>query len=357
MEAGRPLDAGRPTVKTVAERAGVSTASVSRVLNGFSARPETRRRVEQAVAELAYSPDAAARSLKLGSSGQVACALADIGNPVYVEMITAIEEVVSRAGLRLVIHSTHSDAEAEEKIVRGLGRGYADGLIISPLRPTDRLVALLAASQQPVVAVGNISPRADVDTVRVDSRAAVGIAMTHLYASGARRIVMVNGPQDTSPGRIRGRAFADELRRRHHLAESTITARIQHAPDFTRAGGLIAINELISHQHRDRGRIDAVLCANDTLATGVLRGLHAAGISVPGDVLVASIDDTELCELTTPRLTSVSLRAAERGAIAADLLLDRLGDPELPARARRRSVRPELVVRESSHREAKEPIE
>lgn len=339
------MEQGRPTVKTVAERAGVSTASVSRVLNGLPTRPETIRRVEAAVAELSYAPTAAARSLKLGSSGQVACAFSDIGNPVYVEMITAIEQVVSEAGLRLVIHSTHADSDLEERIVRGLAMGYADGLIISPLRPTGRLVSILSACTHPVVAIGNLSSRADVDAVRVDSRQAVGMVLDHLTESGARRIGFVNGPRDTSPGQIRAKAFRD-----HQVAqgcsESEIDSRMVSGTEFTRAAGLVATEELLT-----RGRFDAVFCATDTLAGGALRVLTEAGFSVPQDILVASIDDTELAQLTTPRLTSASLRAAERGAIAARLLLDRLsGAADGPAR--RRILRPELAIRESSRRES-----
>lgn len=335
----------RPTVKTVAERAGVSTASVSRVLNGLPARPETVRRVEAAVAELSYAPTAAARSLKLGSSGQVACAFSDIGNPVYVEMITAIEQVVSEAGLRLVIHSTHADSELEERIVRGLAMGYADGLIISPLRPTGRLVSLLSGSTHPVVAIGNLSSRADVDAVRVDSRAAVTLVLDHLVAAGASRIGFVNGPADTSPGQIRAKAFRDH-QRRQGIDAAELETRMVNGTDFTRTAGLAATEELLG-----RGRFDAVFCATDTLAGGALRVLAESGLSVPGDVLVASIDNTELAELTTPRLTSASLRAAERGAIAARLLLERLsGAADGPAR--RRSVRPELTIRESSRTES-----
>ncbi|NNG20456.1 LacI family DNA-binding transcriptional regulator [Naumannella sp. ID2617S] len=326
-------------MKTVAERAGVSIASVSRVLNGLSARPETVARVEAAVAELRYAPAAAARSLKLGSSGQIACAFADIGNPVYVAMIDAIEREVAGAGLRLVIHSTHSDAEVEEQVVRGLAMGYADGLVISPLRPTDRLVSLLSASTAPVVVIGNISARADVDTVRVDSRLAVRTAISHLAELGRRRIGFLNGPADTSPGRIRLDAFRNA--RRGAESAKTIDRRFVNAEEFDHDSGLAAARSLLATEE-----LDALLCATDTLAIGAARAISEAGLRIPDDIALASIDDTPLARMCTPQLTSVSLRAAERGAIAAQLLLARLRDPAMPSR--KRSLRPELMVREST---------
>ncbi|GAB3709040.1 LacI family DNA-binding transcriptional regulator [Mariniluteicoccus flavus] len=333
-------DSNRVTVKTVAERAGVSIASVSRVLNGLSARPDTVARVEAAVAELRYTPVAAARSLKLGSSGQIACAFADIGNPVYVAMIRAIEREVARAGLRLVIHATHSDPLAEEQVVRGLAMGYADGLVISPLRPTDRLVSLLSASTSPVVVIGNIAAKADVDTVRVDSRQAVRLAVAHLADLGRRRIGFVNGPVDTTPGRIRREAF-----RAARLAAGDVPEEVDRlivtGPEFDDDSGFAATRELLA-----RADVDALLCATDTLAVGAARALREAGLSVPDDVALASIDDTPLARLCTPQLTSVSLKAEERGAIAATMLLARLAEPTMPTR--RRSLRPELVVREST---------
>lgn len=333
-------DGSRVTVKTVAERAGVSTASVSRVLNGLSARPGTVAAVERAVAELEYAPAAAARSLKLGSSGQIAVAVPDIGNPVYVAMLTAIERVAAEAGLRLVIHATHSDAELEETIVRGLAMGYADGLVICPLRPTDRLISLIAATKQPVVVIGNIAARAEVDTVRVDSRQAVRMAVEHLEEGGCQRIAFVNGPVDTSPGRIRFGAF--EKARRGSLGDAAEASQlIVHADEFDLENGYRAARELLTTTE-----FDGLLCATDTLALGALRALREAGRSVPTDVAVASIDDTPLTRVAFPQLTSVSLKASDRGSIAARLMLERLAEPGRPSK--RRSVRPELRVREST---------
>ncbi len=123
-----------PTITTIAERAGVSIASVSRVLNGLPTREETVRRVLAAADELGYVPNAVARSLKSRRTLQVAFAMADIGNPVYVAMIRQIQPVLKAAGYRLVLHSTDADVAEEIDVLRSLGERYADGMIMSPLR-------------------------------------------------------------------------------------------------------------------------------------------------------------------------------------------------------------------------------
>ena len=126
----------RPTVVEVARRAGVSIASVSRVLNGIPARPETEERVRTAVAELGYVPDATGRSLKLGRTLQIAFAVDALDNPVYAEMMRGVEAGLSGSGARLLVSSTGHEVADLLAVVESLSRGYADGLIISPLRRT-----------------------------------------------------------------------------------------------------------------------------------------------------------------------------------------------------------------------------
>ena len=129
----------RVTLTQVAQRAGVSLASASRALNGESASARTIERVAQAAKDLAYVPDARAQSLKLGTTRQLSFAVADVGNHVYVEMLRAVEDAVREDGYRVLISSTGSAIAAEIELLQSLQRGYADGLIISPLRIDDEL--------------------------------------------------------------------------------------------------------------------------------------------------------------------------------------------------------------------------
>ena len=326
----------RPTIAAVARAAGVSVASVSRVLNGLPATEEMVERVQRAVQELGYVPDSRARSLKVGRTFQLTLAVADVGNPVYVTMMRAVEEVVSAAGYRLVVTATGPDVVDEVALVRGMARGYADGLVISPLRVDEDLIKSIRECEVPVVVAGNVPAKAGVDTIRANSPKGILLAVEHLTAKGRTRIAFVNGPADTVPGTARAKGFADAMK------EFTLTSAGEiEAADFTFAAGREAGKKLFTK----RGP-DAVVCANDLLAVGVMHELAAYGLDVPNDVAVVGMDDSELAEQSFPPLTSVNLGSAERGRRAAELLLARIEDSTRTPR--RIVVQPSLSVRRST---------
>ena len=369
----------RPTIAGVARAAGVSVASVSRVLNGLPATEEMVERVQRAVSELGYVPDARARSLKVGRTFQLTLAVADVGNPVYVTMMRAVEEVVAAAGYRLVVTTTGPDVVDEVALVRGMARGYADGLLISPLRVDEDLVKSIRECEVPVVVAGNVPAKAGVDTVRANSPKGMLLAVDHLASCGRTRIAFLNGPADTVPGAARAKGFTEALKA-HNLEPVAAT----EADDFTFAAGrtaalnLLAAGGLASSQshrlsetgpaattHQARGGarqaaapapstsesdvgagFDAVICANDLLAVGLMHELAAAGLRVPDDVAVVGMDDSELAEQSFPPLTSVNLGSAERGRRAAELLLARIEDNDRTPR--RIVVQPSLSIRRST---------
>lgn len=331
---GRP----RPTVVTVAGRAGVSIASVSRVINGLPASPDMERRVREATRALGYVPDARGRSLKAGRTMQLGFAVGDIANPVYVEMMRSIDELTTGAGFRLVLHSTGSDPVIEIDLVRGLRRNYVDGLILSPLRITPELLRSLRAAAVPVVIIGSLAEGEPLDAVRADSKRGAALAVAHLASTGRRSIGLLNGDQGTVPGAARQEGYRAGIE----------AAGMRYDPDlvavggaFTYAGGHAAAMQLFA-----RARPDAIFCASDLIAVGAMRALADRGLSIPRDVAVVGMDDTELARMSTPALSSVSLGSAERARLAARLLLERLADPTLPPR--HHTVPPHLVVRESS---------
>ncbi|HEY3560411.1 MAG TPA: LacI family DNA-binding transcriptional regulator [Kribbella sp.] len=384
----------RPTIAGVARAAGVSVASVSRVLNGLPATEEMAERVQRAVAELGYVPDARARSLKVGRTFQLTLAVADVGNPVYVTMMRAVEEVVSAAGYRLVVTTTGPDVVDEVALVRGMARGYADGLLISPIRVDEDLVKSIRECEVPVVVAGSVPAKAGVDTVRANSPKGMLLAVDHLVARGRNRIAFVNGPADTVPGAARAKGFAEALKA-HNLQPVAVV----EADDFTFAAGRAAAPALLAAGGPDSSRsrrlgatgpaptsqarggagqsavpapstsdpqgragsrssasdpqgramgggFDAVICANDLLAVGVMHELAAVGLEVPRDVAVVGMDDSELAEQSFPPLTSVNLGSAERGRRAAELLLARIEDNDRTPR--RIVVQPSLSIRRST---------
>lgn len=332
----------RVTLTQVARRAGVSLASASRALNGESASARTIERVERAARELSYVPDARAQSLKLGATRQLAFAVADVGNHVYVDMLRAVEDTVREDGYRILISSTGSAVAAEIELLRGLGRGYADGLIFSPLRIDDDLLAELGRLRIPAVVIGNLPTSIDVDNVRANSAAGVALAVEHLVTRGRRRIGFINGPADTTPGRIRGEAFTAACRR---WGLETPAAHKVVADDFTFAAGATAARELL---RRAGAELDAVMAANDLIAAGTYHAAFALGLRIPDQLAVVGMDDSALAAQLHPTLTSVGLGSAARGRQAAELLLSRLREPDRPVT--RLVVEPELVVRSSTTR-------
>ena len=337
------MTASRATLVQVAERAGVSLASTSRALHGTGASPAMVERVRAAAQELGYRPHATGRSLRMKRTFQVAFAVADIGNPVYIEMLTAIHAVLAPHGYRVVVMSTGDTVASTVDLVRSLEGGFVDGMIISPLRVDDAFVSAVEEAAVPVVVIGRSLADHGIDSVSTDSAGGIAQAVDHLVGVGRRRIGFLNGPLDTTPGEARQRGFDAATRAAAFTAEDGGT---EVADDFTVTAGLAAAHRLLDRAHDAGTPLDAVVAANDLLAIGAIRAAGERGLSVPGDLAVTGMDDTDIGRVFQPSLTSVSLGSGRRGRIAAELVLGLVDDGE--ERGRYVTVGPELIVRESS---------
>jgi LacI family transcriptional regulator, galactose operon repressor len=327
-----------PTITTVARLANVSVASASRVLNGIRTSPTTLARVTEAAEAVGYVPNAAARSLRSRRTRQIAFAMPDVGNPVYTTMVRSIQDVVQARGLRLLLHSTGADADDELAMLRDLKHRFVDGLILASLDLTESHAVELERAAAPVIVIGRPTPGTRVDTVRAYSRRGAAEAVRHLYSLGRRRIAFVNGPTHTVSGSSRRLGYLDGLRSCGVARDDTLC---EVADDFMVEPGHSATERLL-----ERTRPDALLCANDLLAVGALVALREAGLGVPGDVALVGMDNSALSEVTWPTLTTVDLGSAERARIAAELLLERIEQPEREVEVV--GVQPRLVVRASS---------
>ncbi len=330
--------AKKSTLVLVAERAGVSIASVSRVLNGLPASERVTESVRTAARELGYVPDATARSLKVGKTEQIALAVADVGNPVYVAMMHEVSRVIAKAGYRLVLSSTGGAAQGEIDLLDGLNRGFADGLIMSPLRVTDDLVARLRESRLPIVIIGSLPEGVQLDNVRADSARGIGLAVKHLAKQGRQHIAFINGPVDTVPGAARLGGYLKAMAKRDLVVHPDAQVG---ATDFTFKAGLEATETLLS-----QSTPDAIVCANDLLAVAAMKVIVRRGLRVPDDIALVGMDDTDIAELANPSITSVNLGSVARARAAAKLLLRRLNDPEAPVK--QIVIEPSLTIREST---------
>ncbi|GAB3797327.1 LacI family DNA-binding transcriptional regulator [Micromonospora zhanjiangensis] len=290
----------RPTLEAVARLAGVSRATVSRVVNGSPTVAEPiARAVRQAVAELGYVPNLAARSLVTQRTGSFALIMPEAATRVFSDdqvfpgIIRGVSQELEDADKQLVLMLAGS-AAGHERVERYATGRHVDGVLFASLHGDDPLPGRLARLGIPVVSGGRPPGGAQVPYVDVDHVGGVDRAIRHLIASGRRRIATVAGPQDMIAGIERLAGYLAALR------EADLRS-IVAVGDFTRESGAVAMRELLT----DDPKLDAVFVASDLMAHGALHALRVAGRRVPEDVAVIGFDDIELATYTDPPLTTV----------------------------------------------------
>jgi DNA-binding LacI/PurR family transcriptional regulator len=335
------------TLDEVARAAGVSRATVSRVVNGSpKVSPDLRRTVEKAIDRLGYVPNRAARSLVTRRSGSIALVITEPANrlfsePFFPALVRGVSAALADRDLQLVLLMPHDEVD-EARSVRYLTAGHVDGVILVSLHGNDPLPAQLVARQIPSVVIGRPPRGVDVDYVDADNRDGGRRATAHLIDSGRRRIATITGPRDMVAGIDRLAGYRDALADAGLEVDDGLIA----TGDFTQAGGEAAMGRLL----RDRPDLDAVFCASDLMAAAALGVLQAAGRRVPEDVAIVGYDDSPIATTTRPPLSSVRQPIEEMGREMVHLLA---GSLEHNARVPRHIVlATELIARASSARRA-----
>lgn len=328
-----PLPRPRPTIRNVAERAGVSKSLVSLVLRGSPHVSEHRRQaVLQAARELGYRPNAVARSLVEGRTHLVGALVADLHNPFYAEFLDGLQESLHGDGLRMLIGNSQWDPAFEDEAVEAFLELRVDGLVLLGIAPTSETL-IEATAYTPTVVVGERDIELDgVDIVVDDDQLGARLAIDHLVNLGHKRIAHIEGPRSS---RCEGYLVA---MRRHSLAPYIMV----EAADATEEGGRAAAIALLTRDPRPT----AVFAANDVVALGVLAAAAELGLRVPDDLSVVGYDNTHLSASRHISLTSVDQPRRAMGRSAAALLSDRIGEPAKGARLR--EIQPELIVRRST---------
>jgi LacI family repressor for deo operon, udp, cdd, tsx, nupC, and nupG len=316
-----------PNIYRVAKEAGVSTATVSRVMSGTngSVSPTTRARVMRAVELLGYTPNSAAKNLRTQRSGKILVTVPDISNPFFSLILQGIEDAALQAGYAVLIGDTQHDPTREERYAQMLKRKEADGLIFLGHRlPAEAagLIRAAASRSAPVVNGCEFSPRLGVPSVHIDNAKASQEAMDHLYSLGHRRIAVITGPlvSPLSRDRLRGAiAGARAAGARRQLI-------VMHG-DFSIASGTAAAGRLLSRTHPPT----AVFCFNDEMAMGLIDTARRRGVRVPEDLSVVGFDDIRFARYLDPPLTTVTQPMREIGEGCVRLLLEILkGNPLAP---------------------------
>ncbi len=330
------------TLRDVAERAGVSTRTVSNVVNDFHyVSPAMRAKVQAALDELNYKPNLLARGLRQGRTGIVTLLVPQIAVPYFGELAHEIVERASRLGFTVMIDETGGQPQRELAVLDVASRSsWVDGVLLSSLGLNGRALTRLRPSV-PVVLLGERTARTALDHVGIDNERASRHAVQHLIASGRRRIAAVGGstvPADVT-SRVRSKGYRAALRAAGLPIDQDLYA---HTPEYRRGDAAGAVRALLAQKKPP----DALFCFSDELAIGALRELRKLGLQVPGDISVVGFDDVEEARFATPSLTSVRPDKPAIASAAMDMLIERIGGSEVTPRDVR--VGHELIIRESS---------
>ena len=326
----------RVTIKDVAAATGLSPAAVSYALRGVQTSPETQERVRQAADDLGYTGNAVARALARGTTGLVGVlsgSLEDLSEQRFVE---SLGRQLGRHDLHMVVVDARGEPERERMLARQLADQLVDGLIVSPLDPSDPAWADIGEAL-PIVTVGDALAGPTVGEVLFDNRAGVGLVLEHLRGLGHRRIAVFTPSRPSTPDRPAERVVIE-------LCDALgLNATVVNSPHSIEAATVTAAKMLAREP-----RPTAVFCLSDSIACGVYAAASAAGLELPRDLSVAGYDGHPIALVVSPPLTTVEWGMPDVAASAAGLLAAAVaGRPRSGARARVR-VRPELVARAST---------
>jgi LacI family transcriptional regulator len=326
-------------MEAVAAAAGVSTSTVSHVINKTrKVHPDTERAVLDAIERVGYSPNHLARALAGAPTQTVGVAISALSSHYFGEMVHAIEAECANCGLMMLLADTHEDPDYEVKVVQALHERRVDGILIAPAASsTTGALAYLRERSVPTVLVDRFVGTT-FDQIAVESRDAARSLVSHLVGLGHRRIAFVSGAAglSTTTERLEGYRLALEA------------ARIRFDPDLVRSGEskIEPAREAVHHLLSLDRRPSAFMTGNNLMTIGAMRALRAAGLSVPGDVSLVGFDDFDWADVFAPRLTVMAQPVEELGARAVRLLTRRIANPS----ARRQSIRlaPTLRFRDST---------
>ncbi|MFO7658565.1 MAG: LacI family DNA-binding transcriptional regulator [Bacteroidales bacterium] len=324
----------------VAEKAGVSSATVSRVINNSpNVNPETRLRVQQVIKELKYTPNRVAKRLRNrnASNNLLGVLIPDIQNPFYVEVLRGIEDVAYENKYALIVCNFSQDEKKEMLYLDILISESVDGLIAAPTHENDQKVIHIVKSGLPIVCVDRGLLGVDVDLVVVENRNGAYSAVDYLAKKGYKRIAFISGLPQLPSSRQRESGYKDAL----------VDNGLAFDPSLVKYGdsrhesGVRLSEELLNLETP----ADAIFTGNNLITLGALETIHKRGLKIPDEVAIVGFDDMYWSISLNPPLTAVRQPAYEIGKRAAELLIQRITDPSRPTVSM--TLKTELMIRSS----------
>lgn len=303
------------SLKDVADAAGVSVTTVSRMLNGsLQLPPETKLRIDKAIHELKYEPNPHARRLSRGRSDTIGLVVPDIANPFFATLVATIEEEADKRGLALSLHATLNRPGREIAYLRSLGRNHVDGLVFVTNHPDDGELAALINQTGKVVVVDEDVPNAMVPKLFCDNEQGGYLAGRHLAEHGHARVLYIGGPQEMISTRRRYKGLERAMIEHGTGIDGLIRYEGDYTVEFGRAAG---------RRFLDEGKpATAIFASSDEIAIGLIEVLRGQGVSIPGEVSIVGFDDVGPLHLFAPPLTAIRQPVRAIGERALSLLLE-----------------------------------
>jgi LacI family gluconate utilization system Gnt-I transcriptional repressor len=330
----------RPRLREVADRARVSTMTVTRALHApHKVADATRRRVEAAVRDLGYVPDLTARGLSLARTTLVGALVPLLTNSLIAEIVQGLGDTLARHGYQLLIAATGFSRDGEEAAIRALLSRRVDAIYLTGTDHTAESVRMLKRAGIPCIEGGSLVRKPIDMGVGYSNRAAAAAVTRYLIGRGYRPIGYIGAwPRDNDRARDRLRGFADACRAAGIADDDDLRVRT----DLDLNAGARAMATLIER----RPDVRAVFCSADTLAVGAMLESQRRGLAIPGDVAIAGFDDLDIAAQMVPPLTTLRVPRYALGMRAGEMILARLTGARVPSRVA--DVGYELVARESA---------
>jgi DNA-binding LacI/PurR family transcriptional regulator len=300
-------------IQDVAREANVSTATVSRVLNRSpKVKRSTADHVEQVIRDLNYVPNTSARQLRIGRSKLFGLIISDINNPFFPELIAHFEDNARKHGIDVIFSHTNYQQERLEHCLQRMIERNVDAVAILTSENCHGGFEAAAKRRLPFVLMNQDGRDTSFSNIYTNYDIGVREAIDHLYALGHRKIGFISGPRDFDSVRTRHQAFLNIVQERGlHVRTEWIVEGDMHVE-----GGYAAMKQMLSAEEKPT----AVLSSNDIMALGALQAAHEAGVNVPGQMSIIGIDNLPLCEVVTPKLTSVNIPRKEVARVAFAML-------------------------------------
>ncbi len=325
------------SIQKIARMAGVSVATVSRVLNNSdSVKPANRQKVLEAIEESNYQPNLLARQLRTARSSMILVLVSDISNPFCAEVVKGIEEQAEKNGYRILLCNSGADIARSRSSLQLLSGKMVDGIItmdaFSKLPELSQLIG-----RAPWVQCAEHDDNGQISCVGIDDDVAAQSVVHYLAGQGCQRIALINHDLRYRYARLRQQGYAYQLKEQQLAWQA-----IAYASELSFSAGKAAMNQLLAGETRP----DAVFAVSDTLAAGAMAAIQQAGLRIPQDIAVVGFDGSELADMVSPPLTTLAQPSREIGRRACELVLQKIIRPDSPPQCV--IMQGELVMRASS---------